>query len=162
MMDQCRLTVMEQMDDILSEDFGFNPLEYPSAIDAYVKKKVARSANLHWMKHSDIPGINGITISSVQEDDGIPIKTYKAKFNVKESAENMLEFVLTGRQYWDLDLIEWRKIVEIDENSDIIHFVSQAMSPHPHRDYCLFRSWQKHEDGKCHLFITSTKHEKVL
>ena len=58
--------------------------------------------------------------------------------------------------------IEWRKICEINENSDIIHYVSQSMSPHPHRDYCLFRSWEKFEDGKCHLFITSTKHEKVF
>jgi len=159
MMDQCRLTVMEQTEDILRNDFGLSPFEFPGGLNAYVHRRMMRPTNFQWIKH-EVP-FPGVQISSYQEDDGIPIRTYRSKFNVPETTENMLEFILTGRQYWDLDLIEWRKICEINENSDIIHYVSQSMSPHPHRDYCLFRSWEKFDDGKCHLFITSTRHEKV-
>ena len=157
-MDQCRLTVMEQTDDILTDDYGFNPFDRPVGLRDWVNKRVNRQFPGGWTKQEPI---NGINISSLQEDDGIPIRTYRAKFHVAESAENMLDFVLTGRRYWDLDLIEWRKIADVDSQSDIIHYVSQSMSPHPHRDYCLFRSWSKTPTGKCYIYITSTKHEKV-
>ena len=159
MMDQCRLTVMEQTDDILTDDYGFNPFDRPVGLRDWVNKRVNRQFPGGWVKQEPI---NGISISSLQEDDGIPIRTYRAKFNVAETAENMLDFILTGRRYWDLDLIEWRKIADVDAQSDIIHYVSQSMSPHPHRDYCLFRSWSKTPTGKCYLYITSTKHEKVI
>ena len=164
MIDQCRLTVMEQADDCLADEFGFNPLDSPPTLRAFVAKKIAKHTYVHqsqneWEKHESI--VPGINITSRDEEDGIPIRSYRAKFQCAESPEAMLDFVLTGRRYWDLDLIEWRKIVDLDEKSDVIHYVSQSMSPHPHRDYCLYRAWRKQPNGICHLYITSTRHEKV-
>ena len=167
MIDQCRLAVMEQADDCLADEFGFNPLDSPTTLRAFVAKKIAKHSYIQnnqtienkWEKHEQI--VPGIQISSRNEEDGIPIRSYRAKFQCSESPEAMLDFVLTGRRYWDLDLIDWRKIADIDDKSDIIHYVSQSMSPHPHRDYCLYRAWRKLANGTCHLYITSTRHEKV-
>ena len=68
---------------------------------------------------------------------------------------------MTYFRYWDLDLIEWRKICEVDCCSDVVQYVSASMSPHPHRDYCLFRSWRELPGGRCALYIVSTRHQHV-
>lgn len=161
MMTQCRLTVMEQTEDILFSEFGYNPLDNLPALSEHVDRKLARDYMHNWVKDANSPIANNIHTSLRCEDDGIPLKLFRTKFSVSCAPSDVLNFILNGRRYWDLDLIEFRKIVDVDETSDIIQYVSASMSPHPHRDYCLYRAWRYHKNGKCALYTTSTRHQQV-
>jgi hypothetical protein len=158
MMSQCKLAVMEQTEDILFSDFGYCPLENRVALAEHVDRKLAKDFSQNWLKHDPL---NNVQISYRCEDDGIPLKTFRTKFTVNSSPASILHFILNGRIYWDPDLIEFRKIVDLDETSDIVQYVSASMSPHPHRDYCVYRSWRHYAKGKVALYQTSTRHQQV-
>lgn len=160
MLTQCRLAVMDQNQDQLASRFGFNPLENPSALNEHVNRQLQKEHLGPWNKILDVPSF--LSLSSMSHDDEIPLKTFRSKFTVAVTSKEALNFILSGRRFWDLDLVEMRKIMDVDEQSDIVQFVSESMSPHPHRDYCLYRSWRENFSGKCSLYITSTTHPKVF
>ena len=160
MLTQCRLAVMDQNQDQLASRFGFNPLENPSALNEHVNRQLQKEHFGPWNKILDVPSF--LSLSSMSHDDEIPLKTFRSKFTVAVTSKEALNFILSGRRFWDLDLVEMRKIMDVDEQSDIVQFVSESMSPHPHRDYCLYRSWRENFSGKCSLYITSTTHPKVF
>jgi len=47
--------------------------------------------------------------------------------------------ILTYRQLWDEDLLQWSTVEKLDEHSDVFHFVRNSMAPHPTREYCVLR-----------------------
>ena len=160
MLTQCRLAVMDQNQDQLANRFGFNPLENRTALNEHVNRQLQKEHMGPWTKIPDVPTF--LSLSAMSHDDDVPLKTFRSKFTVATAPKEALNFILSGRRFWDLDLVEMRKIVDVDEQSDIVQFVSESMSPHPHRDYCLYRSWREnHNTGKCSLYITSTTHPKV-
>lgn len=69
--------------------------------------------------------------------------------------------ILHERSQWDPDLLEMRNIDNLDDTSDMTQYVTGSMSPHPHRDYVVYRAWRYRPSGKCELFVTSTRHSKV-
>ena len=92
-----------------------------------------------WIK-CDQSNINGCAVYWQKSDDIYPLRYWKGKIEIpKTSPMDIMNFILSGRRMWDLDLIEFHKIAEIDEETEINQFTLASMSPHPSREYLILR-----------------------
>jgi hypothetical protein len=84
--------------------------------------------------------MNGVGLYWKKSDDIYPLRYWKGKVEItKSSPIDVMNYVLTGRRIWDMDLIENIKIAEIDEQTEINQYTVASMSPHPSREYLKIR-----------------------
>jgi len=91
----------------------------------------------------------------------MPLKLFRCRMAIQGCPKDILSAILHERSQWDPDLLEMRNIDNLDETSDMTQYVTGSMSPHPHRDYVVYRAWRYRPNGKCELFVTSTRHSKA-
>ena len=72
-----------------------------------------------WIK-CDPSNINGCAVYYQKSDDIYPLRYWRGKVELPKSLPiDVLNFVLNARRIWDLDLIEFSKIAEIDQETEI-------------------------------------------
>lgn len=160
LMAQCRLAVMEQPEDLLVSEFGVNPTH--KQLTEFVDRKLA--VDFHsssWSKYQLNTNCNSVSVHTRKCDDDLPLKLFRCRMTIQGCPQEVLNAVLQGRNQWDPDLLEMRNIQQLDDTSDITQYVTGSMSPHPHRDYTVYRAWRYRPTGKCELFQTSTRHPKA-
>ena len=43
------------------------------------------------------------------------------------------------RHLWDEDLMKWRVVEKLDNNSEVFQYITNTMAPHPTRDFVELR-----------------------
>lgn len=108
------------------------------------------------------PGPESTELSYKKVGDGHPIRLWKVSTEIEAPPLTVLHRVLRERHLWDDDLLHGRVIEALDKNTEIYHYVTDSMAPHPRRDFIVLRKW--HSDlpkGACVLVCASVEHDKV-
>ncbi|XP_058856661.1 stAR-related lipid transfer protein 13-like isoform X2 [Acipenser ruthenus] len=108
------------------------------------------------------PGPESTELSYKKAGDGHPIRLWKVSTEIEAPPLTVLHRVLRERHLWDDDLLHGRVIEALDKNTEIYHYVTDSMAPHPRRDFIVLRKW--HSDlpkGVCVLVCASVEHDKV-
>uniref|UniRef100_A0A8D0BA42 StAR related lipid transfer domain containing 8 n=1 Tax=Salvator merianae TaxID=96440 RepID=A0A8D0BA42_SALMN len=94
--------------------------------------------------------------------DGHPLRLWKVSTEVEAPPHTVLQRVLRERHLWDEDLLQGKVIEALDKSTEVYHYVTDSMGPHPRRDFVVLRKW--HTDlprGGCLLVSRSLAHKKL-
>jgi len=71
--------------------------------------------------------------------DGHPLRLWKYSVEVAAPPADVLERLLRERHLWDDDIIKWRVVQRLDDETEVFQYVVNVMVPHPTRDFCELR-----------------------
>jgi len=71
--------------------------------------------------------------------DGHPLRLWKYSVEVAAPPVDVLERLLRERHLWDDDIIKWRVVQRLDNETEVFQYVVNMMVPHPTRDFCELR-----------------------
>lgn len=71
--------------------------------------------------------------------DGHPLRLWKVSAEVEAPPHAVLHRVLRERHLWDEDLLQGKVIEALDKNTEVYHYVTDSMGPHPRRDFVVLR-----------------------
>jgi len=71
--------------------------------------------------------------------DGHPLRLWKYCVQVPAPPVDVLERLLRERHLWDDDIIKWRVVQRLDDQTEVFQYVVNMMAPHPTRDFCELR-----------------------
>ena len=74
--------------------------------------------------------------------DGHPLRLWKCGVEVAAPPVDVVERLLRERHLWDDDMIKWRVVQRLDNETEVFQYVVNVMVPHPARDFCELRSTQ--------------------
>ncbi|XP_038604414.1 stAR-related lipid transfer protein 8 [Tachyglossus aculeatus] len=105
----------------------------------------------------NVPGPRNTQLASKKVRDGAaPRRAWKASSSVRASPGAVLQRVLRERALWDEDLLRERVLAVPGPDTDLYHYVTGSMAPHPHRDFLVLRRWRSDlPRGGCLLVSTS-------
>lgn len=87
-------------------------LAHPQELRQFIDSRLNETKN--WVK-CDPSSLNGVSLHWQKSDDIYPLRYWRGKIDVpRASPFDVLNFILSGRRVWDLDLIEFNRIAEID------------------------------------------------
>uniref|UniRef100_A0A8D0G369 START domain-containing protein n=1 Tax=Sphenodon punctatus TaxID=8508 RepID=A0A8D0G369_SPHPU len=108
------------------------------------------------------PGPRNTELSCRKVGDGHALRLWKVSAEVEAPPYTVLQRVLRERHLWDEDLLQGKVIEALDKNTEVYHYITDSMAPHPRRDFVVLRKW--HTDlprGACLLVSMSLEHEKL-
>ncbi|NXH18792.1 STA13 protein, partial [Bucco capensis] len=108
------------------------------------------------------PGPLNTELSCKKVGDGHPLRLWKVSTDVEAPPATVLHRVLRERHLWDEDLLQSNVVEALDKNTEVYHYVTDSMAPHPRRDCVVLRRW--HTDlprGACLLISISVEHDKL-
>ncbi|XP_066570826.1 stAR-related lipid transfer protein 8 isoform X3 [Amia ocellicauda] len=147
------------------EDLGISlkgdPGDYRAFLDASIQSFLREMAEKCRGWHS-APGPEHTELSYKKVGDGHPIRVWKASTEIEAPPATVLHRVLRERHLWDDDLLHGRVIEALDQNTEIYHYVTDSMAPHPRREFIVLRKWSADlPRGACVLVASSVEHDKV-
>ncbi|XP_072171214.1 rho GTPase-activating protein 7-like [Diadema setosum] len=105
------------------------------------------------------PAVDKVEVSYKKVGDGHPLRLWKCTTEIEAPPSVILQRVLRERHLWDDDLLKWRTVEKIDQQTEVFQYVVNSMAPHPTRDYTVLRSWRTNlHKGACALVSTSIEH----
>ncbi|NXI38063.1 STA13 protein, partial [Galbula dea] len=108
------------------------------------------------------PGPLNTELSCKKVGDGHPLRLWKVSTEVEAPPATVLHRVLRERHLWDEDLLQSKVVEALDKNTEVYHYITDSMAPHPRRDCVVLRRW--HTDlprGACLLISISVEHDKL-
>ncbi|KAE8583999.1 hypothetical protein XENTR_v10020780 [Xenopus tropicalis] len=91
--------------------------------------------------------------------DGNPLRVWKVSTEVEAPPSSLLHRVLRERHLWDDDLLQGKVLETLGQNTEIFHYVTDTMAPHPRRQFLVLRKWRTDlPRGGCLLVSTSIDH----
>ncbi|XP_066437081.1 stAR-related lipid transfer protein 8 isoform X2 [Eleutherodactylus coqui] len=106
-----------------------------------------------------ISGPENTELSCKKVGDGNPLRLWKVSAEVEAPPSSLLHRVLRERHLWDDDLLQGRVVECLDQNTDLFHYVTDSMAPHPRRQFLILRKWRTDlPRGGCVLVSTSLDH----
>ncbi|XP_061090852.1 stAR-related lipid transfer protein 13-like isoform X2 [Conger conger] len=94
--------------------------------------------------------------------DRPPHRLWRASTEVEAGPGTVLRRVLRERHLWDDDLLHGRVIEALESNTEVFHYVTDSMAPHPRRDFVVLRRWRSDlPRGACLLVSSSVDHDAV-
>ncbi|XP_039220313.1 stAR-related lipid transfer protein 8-like isoform X2 [Crotalus tigris] len=101
-------------------------------------------------------------LSCKKVEDGHPLRLWKVSTEVAAPPHLVLKRILRERHFWDEDLLQGHVVEALDKNTEVYHYVTDSMAPHPRRDFVVLRSWQTDlPRGGCLLVSFSLEHQKL-
>ncbi|KAM8954401.1 stAR-related lipid transfer protein 8 [Pelodytes ibericus] len=98
-------------------------------------------------------------LSCKKVGDGNPLRTWKLSTEVEAPPSALLHRVLRERHLWDDDLLQGKVVETLEQNTEIFHYVTDSMAPHPRRQFLVLRKWRTDlPRGGCLLVSTSMDH----
>ncbi|XP_010893703.1 stAR-related lipid transfer protein 8 isoform X1 [Esox lucius] len=92
--------------------------------------------------------------------DGHPIRLWKATTEIEAPPQTVLHRVMRERHLWDDDLLHSCVIEALENNTEVYHYVTDCMAPHPRRDFMVLRRWRCDlSSGLCLLVSSSVDHD---
>ncbi|ETE67487.1 StAR-related lipid transfer protein 8 [Ophiophagus hannah] len=97
-----------------------------------------------------------------QVEDGHPLRLWKVSTEMAAPPQVVLKRILRERHFWDEDLLQGHVVETLDKNTEVYHYVTDSMAPHPRRDFVVLRSWRTDlPRGNCLLVSFSLEHQKL-
>ncbi|XP_071847958.1 rho GTPase-activating protein 7-like isoform X4 [Apostichopus japonicus] len=138
---------------------GSNSGDYHSYLETCIQGllKESREKFKGWVACTPL---DDIEVSYKKVGDGHPLRLWKCSADIEGPPHDILQRVLRERHLWDEDLLKWRVVETLENNSEVFQYVVNSMAPHPSRDYCVVRSWRTNlPKGACVLVSTSVEHD---
>ncbi|XP_060769178.1 stAR-related lipid transfer protein 8 isoform X2 [Neoarius graeffei] len=94
--------------------------------------------------------------------DGHPIRLWRVSVEIEAPPTVVLHRVLRERHLWDEDLLHSRVMENLENNTEVFHYITDSMAPHPRRDFVVLRRWCTDlPRGGCILISSSVDHGNV-
>ena len=149
MLSKFRFSYMEQGDPVCLEDLGrkvgpdgeeIAPGDYKAHMELCIQGllKEARDRFKGWVTVTNSP----IDLAYRKVGDGHPLRLWKTSVDVEAPPIEVLNRLLNERHLWDEDLLKWRTLEKLDNNTEVFQYVLNTMAPHPTRDVCEIRTWR--------------------
>ncbi|KAM6426917.1 stAR-related lipid transfer protein 8 isoform 2-T2 [Liasis olivaceus] len=108
------------------------------------------------------PGPQNTELSCKKVEDGHPLQLWKVSTEVDAPPHTVLKRVLRERHLWDADLLQGNVVESLDKNTEVYHYVTDSMAPHPQRDFVVLRTWRTDLPcGDCLLVSLSLEYKKL-
>ncbi|XP_053256290.1 stAR-related lipid transfer protein 8 isoform X2 [Podarcis raffonei] len=109
-----------------------------------------------------MPGPLNTEISCKKVGDVHPLRLWKVSTEVEAPPQAVLQRVLRERRLWDEDLLQEKVMEALDHNTEVYHYVTDSMAPHPRRDFLVLRKWRSDlPRGGCLLVSLSLDHKTL-
>ncbi|KAM4021140.1 stAR-related lipid transfer protein 8 isoform 2-T2 [Anomaloglossus baeobatrachus] len=132
--------------------------DFSSVLDSSIQALLHESAERFkgWISMS---GPVNTELSCKKVGDGSPLRLWKVSAEVEAPPSSLLHRVLRERHLWDDDLLQGRVVESLDQNTDLFHYVTDSMAPHPRRQFLILRKWRTDlPRGGCVLVSSSMDH----
>ncbi|XP_060611973.2 stAR-related lipid transfer protein 8 isoform X3 [Anolis sagrei] len=107
-------------------------------------------------------GPRNTELSCKKVGDGHPLRLWKVSTEVEAPPHAVLHRVLRERHLWDEDLLQGKVVEALDKNTEVYHYVTDSMAPHPRRDFVVLRKWRTDlPRGGCLLASASLDYKKL-
>ncbi|KAM4697217.1 stAR-related lipid transfer protein 8 [Rhinophrynus dorsalis] len=98
-------------------------------------------------------------LSCKKVGDGNPLRIWKVSTEVEAPPSSLLHRVLRERHLWDDDLLQGKVVETLEPNTELFHYMTDSMAPHPRRQFLVCRKWRTDlPRGGCLLVSTSVDH----
>ncbi|XP_007437961.3 stAR-related lipid transfer protein 8 [Python bivittatus] len=151
------LSVLELMRQNLQGEIQDSHTDLEANIQDLLKESSERFKS--WIS---APGPQNTELSCKKVEDGHPLQLWKVSTEVDAPPQTVLQRVLRERDLWDEDLLQSNVVESLEKNTEVYHYVTNSMAPHPQRDFVVLRTW--HTDlprGGCLLVSLSVDHKKL-
>ncbi|XP_051544730.1 stAR-related lipid transfer protein 13-like isoform X1 [Myxocyprinus asiaticus] len=144
---------------------GVNALGEPVDYQAYLEDNIQcllremseRSKGWH---HAHGPDNTELAYKKV--GDGHPMRLWRVSVEIEASPAVVLQRVLRERHLWDEDLLHSRVLETLENNTEVLHYITDSMAPHPRRNFIVLRRWCSDlPKGVCVLVSSSVDHDNV-
>lgn len=109
-----------------------------------------------------VAGPQNTELACKKVGDGHPLRLWKVSTEIEAPPVTVLHRVLRERHLWDDDLLQVKVVETLEKSTEVYHYVTDSMAPHPCRDFVVLRKWQTDlPRGACVLVSMSLEHEKV-
>ncbi|XP_062513642.1 stAR-related lipid transfer protein 13-like isoform X3 [Corticium candelabrum] len=157
----CRFTHLEEGDPVPYDELG-NDVDgggnYGRYIDSCVSALLKESSD-RFRDWVHCISSDNTEISYKKVGDGLQLWLWRGVTEVATDSQQIMHRLLRERHLWDADIVKWRVIETLDEQSEVFEYSVHSMAPHPTRDYCTLRSWRTDlPNGARALVETSVTH----
>ncbi|XP_026104700.1 stAR-related lipid transfer protein 13-like isoform X3 [Carassius auratus] len=126
-------------------------------IQGLLREASERSKGWH---HAHGPDNTELTYKKV--GDGHPMRLWRVSVEIEAPPAVVLQRVLRERHLWDEDLLHSRVIETLENNTEVFHYITDSMAPHPRRNFIVLRRWCSDlPKGVCVLVSSSVDHDNV-
>ncbi|XP_072285877.1 stAR-related lipid transfer protein 8 isoform X2 [Pyxicephalus adspersus] len=145
------------LEDFCVESAG-ESRDFSSILDSSIQNLLQESAE-RFKGWTAMPGPEHTELSCRKVGDGNPLRLWKVSTEVEAPPSSLLHRVLRERHLWDDDLLQSRVVENFEQNTDLFHYVTDSMAPHPRRQFLVLRKWRTDlPRGGCALVSTSMDH----
>ncbi|XP_063288238.1 stAR-related lipid transfer protein 8 isoform X1 [Pelobates fuscus] len=132
--------------------------DFSSLLDNSIHNLLQESAE-RFKGWTTLSGPENTELSSKKVGDGNPLRMWKVSTEVEAPPSSLLHRVLRERHLWDDDLLQEKVVDTLEQNTEIFHYVTDSMAPHPRRQFLVLRKWRTDlPRGGCLLVSTSIDH----
>ncbi|XP_029483935.1 stAR-related lipid transfer protein 8 isoform X1 [Oncorhynchus nerka] len=137
------------------------PVDYRAYLEDNIQALLRESTEKSKGWHSAL-GPENTELTYKKVGDGHPIRLWKVTTEIEAPPQTVLQRVLRERHLWDDDLLHSRVIEALENNTEVYHYVTDSMAPHPRRDFVVLRRWCSDlPQGLCLLVSSSVDHDNV-
>ncbi|OWF48936.1 uncharacterized protein LOC110452430 isoform X2 [Mizuhopecten yessoensis] len=162
---KCRFSYIEQGNPVTMEEYTMRSTEdtpgYQSDVETCIQglQKESHDKFRGWISSSCS---HSVDVSYKKVADGHPLRLWKVQVEVDAPPDVVLDKLKNERQQWDEDLLKWRCIEKLDQQTDVFQYSRNSMPPHPSRDFVVLRSWRTDlPKGACCMVSFSVEHPKA-
>nr|AAI33139.1 Si:ch211-124k10.2 protein [Danio rerio] len=144
---------------------GVNALGEPVDYRAYLEDNVQcllREASERSKGWHHAHGPDNTELAYKKVGDGHPMRIWRVSVEIEAPPSVVLQRVLRERHLWDEDLLHSRVIETLENNTEVFHYITDSMAPHPRRNFITLRRWCSDlPKGVCVLVSSSVDHDNV-
>ncbi|XP_036404142.1 stAR-related lipid transfer protein 13-like [Megalops cyprinoides] len=137
------------------------PVDYRAyledSIQCLLRETTEKSRGWH-----NAPAPENTELAYKKVGEGPPVRLWRASTEIEAAPTTVLRRVLRERHLWDDDLLHSRVIEALERNTEVFHYGTDTMAPHPRRDFVVLRRWCTDlPRGVCVLVSSSVDHDAV-
>uniref|UniRef100_A0A8C2B622 StAR-related lipid transfer (START) domain containing 8 n=1 Tax=Cyprinus carpio TaxID=7962 RepID=A0A8C2B622_CYPCA len=144
---------------------GVNALGEPVDYRAYLEDNIQcllREASERSKGWHHAHGPDNTELAYKKVGDGHPMRLWRVTVEIEAPPAVVLQRVLRERHLWDEDLLHSRVIETLENNTEVFHYITDSMAPHPRRNFIVLRRWCSDlPKGVCALVSSSVDHDNV-
>ncbi|KTG31982.1 hypothetical protein cypCar_00011145, partial [Cyprinus carpio] len=119
---------------------GVNALGEPVDYRAYLEDNiqcVLREASERSKGWHHAHGPDNTELAYKKVGDGHPMRLWRVSVEIEAPPTVVLQRVLRERHLWDEDLLHSRVIETLENNTEVFHYITDSMAPHPRRNFIV-------------------------
>ncbi|XP_016298986.1 stAR-related lipid transfer protein 13-like [Sinocyclocheilus anshuiensis] len=121
---------------------GVNALGEPVDYRAYLEDNIQcllREASERSKGWHHAHGPDNTELAYKKVGDGHPMRLWRVSVEIEAPPAVVLQRVLRERHLWDEDLLHSRVIETLENNTEVFHYITDSMAPHPRRNFIVLR-----------------------